>query len=84
MRSSGWPTRPNGILRRASARNAGSARMGFVIGVSTKVGAIVFARMPKGASSTASALVNPSMVVLGRQHVDDRRHCRRPLRPVAL
>ncbi len=65
--SSGCPILPIGIMFLTKLKNAGSSSIGFVMGVSMKVGATEFTRMPLGASSTAMALVKPSSACLVMQ-----------------
>ena len=57
----------DGIMSLTNSINFGSASIGLVSGVSTNVGATEFTRMPCGASSTAIALVKPSMACLVMQ-----------------
>lgn len=53
IRSSTRPIRPSLILASTDALNSGSSKKGLVSGVSIKVGAIVFERMPWAARSSA-------------------------------
>ena len=77
--SSMRPIRPSGILLRTQLRNSGSAKKEAVIGVSRKVGAIAFTRIFSGASSTAMALVRPSIACLVMQYTVRRSAPTRPI-----
>src|SRR5262249_39087786 len=61
------PIRPRGIRLNTQFRNSASAKNEAVMGVSRKVGAIALTRMLFGASSTAIALVSPSIACFVRQ-----------------
>ena len=65
--SSMRPMRPSGILLITQLRNSGSSKKEAVMGVSRKVGAMALTRIFSGASSTAMALVRPSMACLVMQ-----------------
>src|SRR5438132_657016 len=66
--SSMRPMRPSGIRLMTQLRNSGSAKKEAVMGVSRNVGAMAFTRMFSGASSTAMALVKPSIACLAMQY----------------
>src|ERR1041385_6282869 len=62
--SSTVPARPRGMRSGILFLVSGSSKNGLVSGVITKVGAIETTRPPFGASSTAIALVSPSIACL--------------------